>query len=45
MNAKTIVAVIHQRCMLVELDKPMNANKQIIKPAYGGPEVPPMPPQ
>jgi len=32
MNAKTIVAVIHQRCMLVELDKPIKANKQITRP-------------
>jgi hypothetical protein len=33
MNEKIIVALIHQRCWLVALDKPINANKQITKPA------------
>ena len=40
-----IVGRIHQRCSLQTLEAPNKANKQIIKPAYGGPEVPPIPPQ
>ena len=40
-----IAASIQPRCFLSIRKNPTNAKKQIIAPAYGGPEVPPVPPQ